>query len=507
MRRPADLGDRWRRVDPITPIVGVVALLVYALHGFDGYLSRDLAIYSYAGQQVVDGVPPYVGILNRTGPLAHLLPAAGAGIARGLGFDDLLGMRIFFMVIAAACVCVVYLLGRDLFASKLAGLAASSAFLSFSGFIVYASDGPREKTPMVLFFLCMLWAVSRQQWFGAGFALSLATLTWQPVFLIGLASMVPVLLASRPSDRIRTLVRFAVGGAVPATIIVVYFAVAGALRQFVDAFLVINARYTPSAAFTSRVRDYWSGLRDGYGVSLWVILAGLAALLVLAVLAIRRRDWRHSPAAIALPAIGTSGVVAIIWTLRDYNGWPDMFVLLPLAAVGVAGIAKEVTQRLRANVALWLTIAWVAAIVSVAVTDSVTTRDHRLDVQRASVSEMLDRLPADATFLAVQSSQSLVLSGKTNLTRYQTFTYGLDRYVDDTWPGGLEGFADWIGRKQPTVITLGAKQPTPWLYELMTRDYQRVGRVPGITWYVNKSVPRPVRRDMSRAQQLVELIR
>ena len=49
-------------------------MVVYTLRGFHGVLTRDLGVYSYAGQQVADGVPPYLGSLNRAGPLAHVLP-------------------------------------------------------------------------------------------------------------------------------------------------------------------------------------------------------------------------------------------------------------------------------------------------------------------------------------------------------------------------------------------------------------------------------------------------
>ena len=55
------------------------------------------------------------------------------------------------MLIATACVCVVYLLGRDVFGSRLVGLVTAATFLTFHGFIQYASNGPREKTPMTLF--------------------------------------------------------------------------------------------------------------------------------------------------------------------------------------------------------------------------------------------------------------------------------------------------------------------------------------------------------------------
>ena len=132
--RPAPPRRRWSRIDPVLPAVAVVAGATYALHGFDGMLTRDLAIYSYAGQQVAEGVPPYLGVMNRAGPLAHAIPALGVLVARGLGLDDLYTMRIFFMLIAVVCVCAVYVLGRDAFRSRLVGVVTASTFLTFSFF-------------------------------------------------------------------------------------------------------------------------------------------------------------------------------------------------------------------------------------------------------------------------------------------------------------------------------------------------------------------------------------
>src|SRR5699024_7972684 len=125
-----------------------VALVVYSLHGFEGRLSRDLGIYAYSGQQVANGVPPYENIVNRAGPMAQFGPGLGAALARLAGIDDLLGMRLLYLVISVACVGLVYVLVRELFGSRLAGVAAAAAFLSFQGFINLASNGPREKTVM-----------------------------------------------------------------------------------------------------------------------------------------------------------------------------------------------------------------------------------------------------------------------------------------------------------------------------------------------------------------------
>ena len=180
----------WRRADPFVLAVAAVSIVVYTLHGFHGALTRDLGVYSYAGQQVADGVPPYLGILNRAGPLAHALPGVGVLLARAGGFDDIVTMRVLFMLIATACVCTIYLLGRDLFRSRAAGLVTAGTLLSFHGFIQYASNGPREKTPMTLFIIVALWAVTRRWWFTAGVCVSLATLCLQTAFVSTFAAVV-----------------------------------------------------------------------------------------------------------------------------------------------------------------------------------------------------------------------------------------------------------------------------------------------------------------------------
>jgi hypothetical protein len=482
--------ERWGRVDPLTAAVGAVALITYALHGFDGYLSRDLGVYSYAGQQVADGVPPYLGILNRAGPLAHLIPAIGVAGARVGGFDELLGMRLLFLVISVACVCLVYLLGRDLFASRLAGLAAAGAFLSFSGFIEYASNGPREKTAMVLFLLCALLAVQKRRWFVAGLSVSLATLVLQPAFFVGLPAMLVAVIGVQHGERIRALVRIAVGGLVPVAIFLLYFAAVGALREFIDDFALINAKYSAGSSnpvTPSNFANVWSRLEAGYGVSLWVMVLGLGALGLLSLSVLRGENRRKDPGVITVTAFGVATLVGLAWTSRDFDSWPDAFLFLPLAAIGYGGLVRTIIDRLSSRVAVALTLTWVVAAVAVAGTYSLADRDHRLTYQRRSVDAMLARLPSDATFLSINAPQALVLSGKTNPTIHQVFAGGLADYVDDTWPGGIRGFGDRIGREQPTVIAIGGNWP-PWLAETIKTGYRRAGKAPGWFWYVNRSV-------------------
>ena len=158
-------GPGWARarVDPAGPLLALVAGVVYALHGFGHYLSRDLALYAYAGQRVADGVAPYEGVVNRSGPLSHLVPGVGAFLGRLVGVDDLLAMRAFFLVLSMACVWLAYVMGRDLLQSRAAGWTVAAALLYVNGFTQYATGGPREKTTLVLFLLAALIAVARRR--------------------------------------------------------------------------------------------------------------------------------------------------------------------------------------------------------------------------------------------------------------------------------------------------------------------------------------------------------
>ena len=189
------------RVDPLIPLLCGVATVLYVLHGFDGYLSRDLGDYAYGGEQVADGVPPYVAVVNRAGPLAHLIPGVGAVLSRWMGVDEVVGMRVFLMLFAVAGIAVTYLLGRDVFRSRLAGVAAAASLLGCQGFIAYASDGPREKTSMVLFLLCAMLAMVHQRWLTVGFCTALATLCWQPVFFVALPGAVTAVLLGLAAGR------------------------------------------------------------------------------------------------------------------------------------------------------------------------------------------------------------------------------------------------------------------------------------------------------------------
>lgn len=483
---------RFGRFDPLVLLTCLVAAAVYVAHGFEGVLTRDLGVYAYAGQQVADGVPPYVGILNRAGPLAHLVPGIGVAASRAVGVDELLGVRVFFMLLAVAAVGVAYVLARDLFRSRLAGLACAAALLSFQGFIRYATYGPREKTTMVLLLLCALLALAHRRWATTGCFVALATLTWQPVFFAAAAGSVTAALLL-PSGRARALLRIAVGGAVPTALTVGAFAAIGELRTFLDDFLLINAQYTRQASLLDHRGKAWDVLRAAYGWSLWVFAAGCVVLLVLAVLALARRPSARDERDPAVVGAGVALAAGLLWSLYAFNSWPDAFLLLPLAALGIGGAVACLRSWTTTRVAAAVVATWVLAATAASSAYAIGSRDDTLDQQRHDVTFVMGLLPAGATMLSVDAPQALALAQQRNPSRFQVFSGGLTAYLDHTWPGGRLGYGHWVADQAPTVIAVGGTGSPGWLDPVLADSYQRVGHSPGWTWYLRDTVPLPVR--------------
>ncbi|HET7071462.1 MAG TPA: hypothetical protein VFI40_11600, partial [Nocardioides sp.] len=86
-----------RVLDPA--LVGVVALVVIALHGFDGIIDRDLGVFLYGGEHVARGIPPYVGVMNSVGPLSDAMPGLAIWVGHGFGVDPVLAARVWFAVL------------------------------------------------------------------------------------------------------------------------------------------------------------------------------------------------------------------------------------------------------------------------------------------------------------------------------------------------------------------------------------------------------------------------
>lgn len=502
-------GSHWRtvrRVDPLGPLLALVALVVFLLHGYQSALQRDLALYAYSGQRVADGVAPYVGVLNRAGPFGHMVNGAGALLAELLGTDDVLTMRVVMTVLAVLTVWVLYLLGRDLFGSRLIGTVAATSLLLFREMDEFATGGPREKTTMLLLVVAALWLILHRRWASAGVVVALATLTWQPSFFLAAPAAAGALLCVPGRELVRGMIRFAAGGIVTALGFGLVFWLWGALRDFLECFLLINLRYTDQLTGLQVLRDKPSQLYDGFVLDVCLLLVGFGALITLALLRLRRLD-RADPTHGALVGLALATVTSVAWALFfALQRWTDVMVMTPLAVLGLAGLVQALLRRLtRRRRAVGPTaVAGVTAlsIVSVAVAGwiSVAHRSNELPQQRKQIVSVLAAAPAGATVASVGTPQVLVLGHRVNPSRYQLFLNGLDQYLADNYPGGLQGVSDMIAAENPTLLTFDRLDRYPFLQGLVDDRYTRIGRGPHFLWYANNDLSAT---DLRRLRQAV----
>ena len=212
-------------------------------------------------------------------------------------------MRVLFMLMATAASACPTCSAATCSGPAAAGLVTASAMLAFHGFIQYASNGPREKTPMTLFVIGALWAVTHRRWFTAGVLTSLATLCLQTAFFSTFTAVAVGALLLATGGRIRALVRIAArrtGAGGGARHLVRARGVAG--RVAWDGFYAINRRYTvpnPLDAERELVWDWTCSV--AYGVTVWLLLAGAVLLVLVSLAAVSRRaraadrDWPCCP--------------------------------------------------------------------------------------------------------------------------------------------------------------------------------------------------------------------
>jgi hypothetical protein len=79
------------------------------------------------------------------------------------------------------------------------------------------------------------------------------------------------------------------------------------------------------------------------------------------------------------------------------------------------------------------------------------------------------------------------------------FGNGFSKYIDATYPGGLDGFAAWIKQQNPTYLVVQSTLEPDWLAPLLREDYRQVAAAPNFTWWVRASVPQDVQDRIHQA--------
>jgi hypothetical protein len=441
-----------------------LAAALYSRFGTGAHLWRDEAIYAYGGQQFAEGVPFYASIFDIKTPLASLLAGLGVLAGRAVGADDLEAIRVVFFLCACAAVVAVYLLALWLWRSTLAGLVAVAVFTAFRGFAIDAPGGPDAKTPAILFAVTSMALVVDRRWFWAALAGSLAFLVWQPLAIYAALAVVAAVLTEPAGRRRAALGRSLAGAALPLAVTVAYFWLSGALHEFVEAAFVfpVTGLSRGQSTLTGRLDDIVNTLGATYGTGRFLFWAGLLALPALLVVRVLRgrSDLRATLADPLVCVVGPSLAVIGVYSLIDFQGYPDLYPGLPYAALGVAGVAALVLERLRAPALRRAGTAAVAVAVTALAGLSLWSysrdadADQGLAAQRASAATIERILDRGETLYALGDPTPLVLTRRRNPSRFIYLSSGVGKWVVKRKPRGFRGFVGGIRAAHPTVIVL-----------------------------------------------------
>jgi hypothetical protein len=469
-------------------LVFLISAIVFSQYGFNGTLSRDEAMYLYSGQQLAQGIPPYVSIFVLKGPVAPLISGLGASVATLFNLDDVLTVRTTFFVLSCLAVVGIYLLGSTLFESLQTGLIAAFVFIGLRGFGQAATSGPEPKTPMVLFEILSLLLTVRKRWFWAGVCGSLAFLTWQPMVIYPLITIFLAIIQSEQCEPTRNAIRAVSGTLMPIIIVSIYLLYKGALDEFVGNFLffVHHFERNPSSLTDHLLRPIQI-VYKGYDA----IPMFLGFLMVVMMYVWRTRLHEGSvPRLLSedrFAALVLSFPVPIIWSVLDFQGLPDLYVLLPYAAMGFGWLLYLALQGLMGievigrNMQTTCFLVLCATLVGSAVAHYRVTAEDGLVKQRQWAQQVETLLGRDSKLVSIGRPEPLVLLHRSNPNRYLVIAGGVHNLIDANTPGGFEGWLEELEECDPAVIAFGPTRPEPVKERLrswLRTRYQRreVGR-------------------------------
>ena len=466
---------KWRKSDhtlageaALSLCVLAVAALVFGLYGFGGPLYRDYGIYLYGGQRMAAGVPPYAGIFDHKGPLPVMLAGLGVSLSKWLSLDDVYAVRLAFFTAACLAVVAVYLLGRSVFRTRVAGIFSALTFVGFYGFARPAASGPEPKTPLVLFEVLSLLLMTRKKWFWAGFCGSVSLLAWQPAGLLTVTGM--ILAAGRPQgERLNAVLRMSAGIATPLVVTLVYYWYERALGELMQGLLLFNVLriYRDKTIPLLDPMGVAGQIVSGYSTMLLPILIGLVMIVVLYFQ--RPFPYRFAPILLSLPLL-------VAWSTLDFQVPEDFYIFLPYAAIGFGVFLASALHRVERPrlVGVLLGVALVVgALANIPLFNGLDAPGPALAAQKQSARDIQNRFGKDARIASINAPQVLALLHDENPNPYLFITDGIDREIAATTPGGFEGWVQNLKAYDPVAISFFAEGQRQLPDATMTEENKR----------------------------------
>ena len=390
-------------------------------------LATDVRYFLYFAQQTAGGALPHVDFFDNKTQLATFLGAGLYRLGDALGVDPLHAIRGGYLALAAAAATLAFVAHRTLAGgAAAAGALAVALHCGFWLLGLLPCIGNVPKLGMAAFATASALAAHRRAWIAAGWLGAMSAFDWQIGALAALGAIAAA-LTGPAGERSRAAARVVFGGALAALPVVLFYAARDALgplfRQTVVASFFRGAATREAALLPGEWARRWQVIASGTEGHTWLVV--LAALGVPAYLL-----WLRSPRAQALrglaAALGVYHVGVLAFSLRDFQLFGDLFLLLHTACFFAAVAAGEAYVWLAARLGTGRRVvaAAVAAAACLAIArpwvdrgalrvPGLVSPDVTVATQRA-VAAQLAPLLARPTTAVRSASEQLFLAAKRN---------------------------------------------------------------------------------------------
>ena len=452
-------------------VVGIAVMLMYSpLRHMEG---GDSAVYDYMAQSIVRGQIPYRDAIDSKGPGSLYLSALVMVIGKALGLQDILAVRLFYVLLVGALCAITYVVALCYLRSLIAAIIAFSIPLLSPQFAEMMVEGTRPKLPMILFGMITLLCIAKDKPVWAGVFSMLSCLCWQP----GLAfAGVAVLMFSRylTSWRDMRAVKVLAGAAVPLAIVLGYFYFVGALGDLWTWTVHYNySVYMPEAKVPASVAlaQVWRlASRAMEANIIWVKLS-MIGLIVYAMERLWRRLKEREIVAVSdlfKDAILIPPMIHFGFCVINWQGEEGLIPFFPFIGIFAGYLVVTIVRLVRAiplikrNLLAVRLIELAPIVPLLLILLSVINHARRYELEPGqtlqdqgeafkAVSDILG--PNDKIYVH-GTLELLVLLNRPNMNSYIFLPYGKDDYIGSQLPDGFKTILDEMEAQAPKVIAL-----------------------------------------------------
>jgi hypothetical protein len=253
---------------------------------------------------------------------------------------------------------------------------------------------------------------------------------------------------------------------IPLVIISLYFSYHGAFWDFIDGLILFNIVHLNRPWDTSLlniVAGIVGALLSGYTTMIVPMLMGFASILLVLMRRMRmfKNDlfmWLRSD---RFAILLLSFPFPFLWSLLDFQWYPDFYVFLPYAAIGFGWFLHQALSAIAMKSGitvlsrkLFFMLLCGILVFTATVNYHLTTSDG-MRLQQQWANEITARFGENIRCLSIGIPQALVLLHEKNPNPYVFIINGIDNYIDAKTSDGIDGWIAEVEQYEPDVIFYG----------------------------------------------------